>query len=482
LLTASAVLSASSSLAANGTNSVKQATAVLAASSSMFDGVTQRQMVSAVLAATASLVASPAQIGSIVTRSAQQFSVQSWPHYWQKLPTIGRVSFIPPSNVGATLSAGGSMIARATVRQAATAILGASASVRATGSGGSTATFFTLGQESDTLARPWRWYRDEGYSVPSFLPTPSGPQVLQATAILAASSSIRALASGAVTQQATAVLAATTSIIASVVTYRIVARNALLGQTRRWPRYNVLSEVFQRGHNQTVTIQTATAILAANASLIAAPNQVMQAATVLAATSSLIVAGTRYSPTSAVLSASSQLSANANQRMAASATLTATASLVAATTQRMIGKVVLAASASLVADSSTGTAPQGSAVLAATASLISSAIRFSPTSAVLAASGAMIASSTSIILAGRSTMAASASVIADTRMALAAYAGLQATSAMIAAPGQVHVETVSQIFVAETAMIANGFVHGPVPTEPSADHTMIGPPFLILGQ
>jgi hypothetical protein len=94
----------------------------------------------------------------------------------------------------------------------------------------------------------------------------------------------------------------------------------------------------------------------------------------------------------------------------------------------------------------------------------------------------MIASSTSIILAGRSTMAASASVIADTRMALAAYAGLQATSAMIAAPGQIHVETVSQIFVAETAMIANGFVHGPVPTEPSADHTMIGPPFLILGQ
>jgi hypothetical protein len=67
-------------------------------------------------------------------------------------------------------------------------------------------------------------------------------------------------------------------------------------------------------------------------------------------------------------------------------------------------------------------------------------------------------------------------------MNLAAYAALQLSSAIIATAGQVHVQSISDIMVGAGTLIADGFVHGPVPTEPSADHTMIGPPFLILGQ
>jgi hypothetical protein len=71
---------------------------------------------------------------------------------------------------------------------------------------------------------------------------------------------------------------------------------------------------------------------------------------------------------------------------------------------------------------------------------------------------------------------------------LAGYAALHASSSLIADAGQI--SSISGIVLAgSSALIANGFVHGPAPTVASRDHSlllsmkknMVGPPLIRLG-
>jgi hypothetical protein len=216
----------------------------------------------------------------------------------------------------------------------------------------------------------------------------------------------------------------------------------------------------------------ASAILSASSDLIASPTntQKWQASSVLATDTAVIsdpfIGG----------SITGKVDLQAQSAMVANATA-----------QLMRTAVTLSASGNVMALA--GALMQASTVLSASSSMTSLGLRYSPSSSVLFASGSLLTSSSFTLVAGAAKLTSTSSLIASSSFqSLAAYAAAHADTSLIA--NAVQISSLSGIVLSSnSALVANGFVHGPVPTVASRDHSLIlsmrknivGPPLIILG-